>query len=320
MGNTSIEWTRSDDGSPGKTWSPADGCSRISEGCLNCYIERQTPFRIAHRKFESTHIGATTGVQLHPNRLTAPLTWRKPHRVFVCSMADLFHDAIPDQYIAQIFAVRALATKQTFQVLTKRHARMRSLLNNDQFIRTVWNECDSLPQRYKHPDALTWPLPNVWAMVTAENQQLADLRIPYLRDTPAAIRGVSAEPLLSPIIMPLKGIDWVIAGGETGPGARPMRPQWVQSLRDQCLEADVAFFFKQWGDFEPVLPDVPDNRCASKDYLVTDTAFVRIADTDGQPPKEPFTTMRRVGKKRAGRVLDRRIWDQFPRTTTAAHE
>lgn len=130
---TNIEWTQA-------TWSPVTGCTRVSEGCTRCYIERTPPFRMAGRRFDGDHIGATTGVQLHPERLEIPLRWRKPRRVFVCSMADLFHDQVPDEYIARVFVVMALAPRHTFQVLTKRHARMRSLLNSREFYAAVYDQ------------------------------------------------------------------------------------------------------------------------------------------------------------------------------------
>lgn len=267
-----IEWTEA-------TWNPVTGCTKVSAGCDNCYAEtfaerwRGTPGHYFENGFD---------VQLRPDKLDLPLRWKRPRRIFVNSMSDLFHDSVPDDYIARVFAVMA-RTQHTFQVLTKRHARMRSLLSSAVFDRLV----DELT-----PSALNapWPLPNVWLGISAENQQWADIRIPALLDTPAAIRFVSAEPLLGPIDMASKGylspdeferpgISWVIAGGESGPKARPMHPDWARSLRDQCARTNTPFLFKQWGQHAP--------------------------------------TGERVGKRAAGRILDGRTWDEYPQV--AAH-
>lgn len=210
-------------------------------------------------------VGDTTGVRLHEDRLTVPLHWRKPRRVFVCSMADLFHESIPDEFIARVFAVMALAPQHTFQILTKRPGRMRSLLGG-------WGIHNLVMDRFANDDDLyvrralaagggqAWPLPNVWIGVSVEDQKSADLRIPILLDTPAAVRWLSCEPLLGPVdisrdewLFSGKGncVDWVVVGGESGPGARPMHPDWARSLRDQCAAADVPFLFKQWGEWAP---------------------------------------------------------------------
>ncbi|AJA43370.1 hypothetical protein VC60_gp69 [Mycobacterium phage Sbash] len=316
---TKIEWTRSDDGTPGATWNPVTGCTKVSAGCDNCYAEK-----IAHRFAGTTAYPNGFEVTLRPERLDQPLRWKRPRRIFVNSMSDLFHDDVPESFIGSVFDVMAKCPQHTFQILTKRHARMRSLL-------TKWatQVPDDLPQ-YKaafraHQGVWAmvrqWPLPNVWLGVSTENQRSADIRIPALLDTPAAVRFISAEPLLGPIdlhadpigkdsVFWIGHLDWVIVGGESGPGARPMHPDWARSLRDQCRIAGVPFLFKQWGEYRPVDPDIPDNRCTS-DYLVTDTAVVRIADHTGPAP-DGFATVRRVGKKRAGRELDGRTWDQYP--------
>jgi protein gp37 len=193
-------------------------------------------------------------VTLHPDRLDDPLRWRKPRRVFVCSMGDLFHKDIPDSFILEVFRVmgRQNTRQHTFQVLTKRPERMKAWIN------------EYVVDRDGKPD----PFPNIWLGVTAENQEQADKRIPILRQIPAAVRFVSVEPMLGAIdfeskgwLFPIMGhpdgvtlsravrpsLDWVICGGETGPGARPMYPEWARSLRDQCQDAGVAFFFKKWG-------------------------------------------------------------------------
>ena len=219
---TTIEWTRSPDGTAGASWNPVAGCTKVSPGCDHCYAEA-----IATRFAGTPAYPDGFAVTLHPDRLTQPLRWTRPRRIFVCSMADLFHADVPDDYIAQVFEVMALAPQHTFLVLTKRHARMRSLLSS----------------RFDGD-----PLPNVWVGVSAEDQHWWDIRVPALLETPAAVRFVSAEPLLGPIGPALMaGLDWLIVGGESGPHARPMDPEWVRDLRDGAGDAGVPFFFKQWG-------------------------------------------------------------------------
>lgn len=327
---THIEWTD-------ETWNPGSGCTRISEGCQNCYIERTPPMRMAHRRFDGPQIGATTGVRLHPDRLAVPLRWRKPRKVFVCSMADLFHEDVPAAFIADVFGVMAAnymhsGATHTFQVLTKRPARMRALLSDATFRGEV---AASAAQRTDEGhadtvlDAITtevWPLPNVWLGVSTESQKWADIRIPQLLDTPAAVRFVSAEPLLGPValhpywmvgapywgepeptgpngipmrpLMKTRGLDWVIVGGESGPGARPMHPDWARSLRDQCVLAKVPFLFKQWGEHVTV------------DQMPEDT--FRGWDSEHGTSQYGRDVQWRVGKKAAGRELDERTWDEYP--------
>lgn len=277
---TTIEWTDA-------TWNPVSGCTKVSDGCTHCYIARTPPFRMAHRRFQHPdpvdgtpdEIGATTGVRVHPERLTQPLVWRKPRRIFVCSLADLFHADVPDLHIARTFATMHLAGQHTFQVLTKRPARMRSLLTSHDFILAVEAAARTQAQPGTMPAGpLPWPLPNVWVGVSAETQQWADVRVRVLQAVPAAVRWVSAEPLLGPLNLAaagaFPGVDWVVAGGESGPGARPMHPEWARDLRDHCAAAGVAFLFKQWGEH------------------------------DG--------SLRRVGKKAAGRELDGLTHDEYP--------
>lgn len=265
---SAIEWTDA-------TWNPLSGCTKISPGCGNCYIVRTPPFRIQGRRFsrpgggdrpqDGDGIGATTGVQLHPERLTQPLSWRKPRKVFVNSLSDMFHSAVPSDYVASIFAVMALAERSQFQVLTKRAGRMTALLSSPQFTEQVWTALltiskgqhlsipDHLVDRFHHggPAGQARQLPNLWLGVSVESQQWADLRIPKLIRTPwASVRFLSCEPLLGPITLPaehLAGISWVIVGGESGPKARPMHAGWVRQLREQCHTAGVPFFFKQAG-------------------------------------------------------------------------
>ena len=258
---SAIEWTDA-------TWNPTTGCTKVSPGCAHCYIERTPAFRIAGRTF----VNGAIPLELHANRLEQPLHWRKPRRVFVNSLSDLFHDDVPDAFIERVFSVMALAERHTFQVLTKRPARMRAWFQARRFdvkgyaiLQSESGECV-----YAHP----WPLPNVWLGVSVENQHFADERIPLLLQTPAAVRFISAEPLLGPIDLthlPLPGhpadfdalrcydderdeplfrgacLDWVIVGGESGPGARTFDAGWARSIVGQCRGAGVPVFVKQLG-------------------------------------------------------------------------
>ena len=213
MAISSIEWTES-------TWNPVTGCSKISPGCDNCYAER-----MAHRLKAMGQPNYRNGFELtvHECALELPLTWRTPRVVFVNSMSDLFHKRVPGEFIGRVFEVMRAADHHIFQVLTKRSHRMAAISSG-----------------------LDWP-EHVWAGVSVENRDYA-FRLDHLRQTDAKVRFVSFEPLLGPVAgVDLSGIDWVIVGGESGPGARPMQKQWVEDIRDQCLEEGIAFFFKQWG-------------------------------------------------------------------------
>ncbi len=236
-----IQWTEA-------TWNFITGCTKISDGCLNCYIERTPPFRINGRRFDKPGIGGSTDVVLHEDRLVWPLKWRKPRRIFVNSLADLFHEVVPVDLIARAFAVMVASPRHTFQLLTKRHARMRSVLTSDAFWRAVsielgrlWNTAPPAPLRMI-PD---W----IWVGVSVESQQWLAPRTDALRGVNAAVRWMSAEPLLGPLVTGdhLAGIRWVVGGGESGPGARPCDPDWLRSLRDQCDAAGAAYFSKQPG-------------------------------------------------------------------------
>lgn len=252
---STIEWTEA-------TWNPTTGCDRVSPGCDNCYALTLAKRLQAmgnpkyRRDGDPATSGPGFGVTEHPDALAWPLRRREPRMIFVNSMSDLFHKDVTDEFIAQVFAVMALTPRHTYQVLTKRHARMRSLLNDDRFWRQVIVWAHRLKDGQHEP---FMPLPNLWLGVSVENQQWADIRIPALLDTPAAVRWISAEPLLGPVdlgsvpprIGGVPALDWVVVGGESGPRARPIHPSWVRLLRDQCVDADVAFFFKQWGGRTP---------------------------------------------------------------------
>lgn len=231
--NSKIEWTES-------TWNPVTGCTKISAGCKNCYAER-----MARRLKAAGSPNYANGfrVTLHEHAREIPLRWKKPRAIFVNSMSDLFHKDVPFDFISRIFDVMRRASHHRFQILTKRSERLLQLNSK-----------------------LTWP-ENVWMGVTVENAECA-FRIDHLRQIGVAIKFISFEPLLGPIPdVNLERIDWAIVGGESGPRARPMAPDWAVGLRDQCVAADVPFFFKQWGG---------------------------------------------VNKKKAGRILDDRTWDEMP--------
>jgi protein gp37 len=200
--------------------------------------------------------GPGFGVATHNDVLTLPLRWRKPARIFVNSMSDLFHDKVPDWFIAEVFAVMACAPQHIYQVLTKRHGRMRSLLNSDEFKLQVNTAYSCLPSDIPAVRGYTWPLSNVWGGVSVEDQHWAGIRIPALVETSLAVRWVSAEPLLGPVEMaahwlrptfPGPRINWVVVGGESGTGARLMHPDWAWSLVKQCRAAGTAVFVKQLG-------------------------------------------------------------------------
>jgi protein gp37 len=264
---TTIEWT-------GETWNPVTGCAKLSVGCQNCYAERMAKRLRGRCGYPADEPFRVT---VHEKKLDQPLRWRKPRHVFVCSMGDLFHPRVTDETIFRVFGVMYRAHWHTYQVLTKRPERMQRVVE-----RLYWGSEGAIRTIYHYAREHEWPswyggdggscrvpLPNVWLGVSAENQEQAQARIPALLETPAAVRFVSVEPMLGPVdlrevegpegdrlgdsLIALggagtpTGIDWVICGGESGPGARPMHPDWARSLRDQCVGAHVPFFFKQWG-------------------------------------------------------------------------
>lgn len=301
---TGIQWTE-------QVWNPTTGCDRISPGCDNCYAltmaKRLKGMGSAkyQRDGNPTTSGPGFGVSMHDDALALPIRWKKPRLIFVNSMSDLFHKDITDEFIARVFATMALTPQHTYQILTKRHARMRALLNKPEFWYTVGRLARHIGYGYDQAanyladgrniyDTTVWEqlrfLPNAWIGASVEDQKRADLRVPALLETPAAVRFISAEPLLGPIDLdqprcdahgrqdvaeddsgrewcgpcsadgfsgelsfghwldPLNGgIDWVIVGGESGPGSRPMDLSWVQSIVTQCGDAKVPVFVKQFG-------------------------------------------------------------------------
>jgi len=354
-----IEWT-------GETWNPVVGCSVISPGCTNCYAMTMAGRieRMDGRQAMPHYAGLTqpskagdvwTGkVALAPDAImTKPLTWRKPRTIFVCSMADPFHEDVPDAWIDRVFGTMARAHWHTYQVLTKRSARLRRYLSSfreDGQGFLTRGGVDAYKPGVVSFNPKNWPLPNVWLGVSAEDQKRADERIPDLLATPAAVRFVSAEPLLGPIRfdhiggtaclaspescckgttyvdslrgiqaceragafaypgktgMP-RGLDWIIVGGESGPNARPMHPDWARSIRDQCASAGTAFFFKQWGAWLP----------SNDDVNFSDGAEWAARHFPGRPVQQISSghTLVHVGKARAGRLLDCRTHDAMPAT------
>jgi len=218
---TSIEWTDA-------TWNPVTGCTKISPGCDHCYAER---FSERFRGTRGHPFETGFDLTLRPERLEQPLRWRQSRMIFVNSMSDLFHKEIPKDFIARVFDTMERAPWHTFQVLTKRSSLMRNFLRS----------------RYGSGRGPA----HMWFGVSVEDGSRAS-RIKHLREAPAGVRFLSIEPLIGPVgVLDLKDIDWVIVGGESGPGARPMRTEWVRDIRDQTRAAGAAFFFKQWGGFRP---------------------------------------------------------------------
>ncbi len=242
---STIEWTEA-------SWNPVTGCTKVSPGCAHCYAETFAErFRgVAGHPYEQGF-----DLKLWPERLNLPLRWKRPRTIFVNSMSDLFHEAVPEEFVQQVFDVMLRAEHHTFQVLTKRPERAAQL-----------------------SPRLLWP-GNIWMGTSVENQRFVS-RVDWLRRTGAKLKFLSCEPLLGPLKLHLSGIGWVIVGGESGPRARPMRADWARDIRAQCRKAGVPFFFKQWG----------------------------AHNEEGI----------RVGKWRAGRLLDGKTWDEMPRRASAA--
>lgn len=214
--SSSIEWTD-------MTWNPVTGCSKVSQGCKNCYAARMA--RRLHAMGAERYRNGFN-VTLHHDLIDTPKRWRKPRRIFVNSMSDLFHEEVPLEFIQQVFETMQACSHHVFQVLTKRSERLQAL-----------------------SDALPWPS-NVWMGVSVEDARVLS-RVSHLVNVPAKVRFLSCEPLIGPLEgLMLQGIDWVIVGGESGPGARPMSPDWVHDIRRKCDDAQVAFFFKQWGGIQ----------------------------------------------------------------------
>jgi protein gp37 len=307
---SSIEWTDA-------TWQITTGCSVVSPGCTNCYAQQLAGTRLRHHPAREgltsdSKAGPVWNGQVRFNEqwLEQPLKWKRPRKIFVSAHGDLFHEAIPDEWIDRVFAVMALAPQHTFQVLTKRAERMRDYVrwvidNRQRFTKWAANGAaiarDVGRERTAPP---RWPLPNVWLGVSVEDQVRADERIPLLLDTPAAKRFISAEPLLGPIdlghlrasaatynalaglyqdidaTVECTALDWVIVGGESGPHARPMHPDWARSLRDQCRAAGVPFFFKQYGNWHHFTGTQPPTPSEKHRWLAPDGRILGASERE----------------------------------------
>lgn len=323
---TKIEWTDA-------TWNIVTGCSVVSPGCEHCYAMKLAGTRLKHDPSRAGLTVTTAAgpvwngeVRFNAKWLDQPLRWQRARRIFVCAHGDLFHESVPDAWLDQVFAVMALAPQHTFQVLTKRADRMFRYLSDDSQARRDGRGTAVLSLNPNQPlESLPWPLPNVWLGVSVENQAAADERVPLLLQAPATVRWISAEPLLGPvflnrIIIAAKGwqdvlsgwrdckdypgrentIDWVVVGGESGKGARPMHPEWARSLRDQCAAAGVPLLCKQWGAWAP-----SDNWL---DDQVIPSGTLHYLDSTN----DDRNAMWLVGKKAAGRHLDGQLHDGYP--------
>lgn len=312
MTRSKIEWTE-------EVWNPVTGCDPVSSGCDNCYARRMAT-RLKGRFGYPLKNPFT--VNMHPDRLEQPLKWKKPRRVFVCSMGDLFHREVGIEFQWQVFSIIERCPQHTFIILTKRPERMQVFIH------------DWLQLELKTPTA--FPMTNVHLYVSVENQRTANERIPALLDTPAVVRGISIEPMLGSVNLFGDGSDegdWtnngrdckrphichVIVGGESGPGARPINPAWVQLIRDQCKDAGIPFFFKQWGHYMPG---------TGKGWRLREDCAGEVLDWDtivrgGEKTENKKTwvaydfagkpcVMKLVGKKAAGRILNGRTWDELP--------
>lgn len=320
-----IEWTDA-------TWNPIRGCTRVSEGCRNCYAERTAArFRGPGQPYEGLVTLArepgeeskgdprwTGAVQFVPQLVDQPLRWKRPRRIFVNSMSDLFHPFVNTAWINELFGAMMVCPQHTFQILTKRPERMKEYMCH-----VGARDIEPHMARLRPGIArIDWPWRNVWLGVSVEDQKTADERIPLLLQTPAAVRWVSYEPALglvdfsSWLISPYgqqygaMSLDWIVAGGESGPGARPAHPDWFRSVRDQCQAAGVPFFFKQWGEWlntSQLRPAFSDAELDHKTFM----AARRESDA-GQPKADLSDLYLRVNKKRAGHLLDGREWREFP--------
>lgn len=304
MGKESkIEWTDA-------TWNPVRGCTKISQGCKNCYAETFAErFRgVAGHPFEQGF-----DLRLFPHKLGEPVKWKEPRRVFVNSMSDLFHDGIPFDYICQVFAVMGIENRHVYQILTKRPERMHEFMTGKDRHKAILEAYFELSRQKVLKTTMvdgrgSWfPLENVWLGTSVENADVLH-RIDTLRQTPAALRFLSIEPLLGPLgKLNLEGIGWVIVGGESGQGARPMHPDWVREIRDQCQAAGVPFFFKQWGEW------IPDRQLIGLDLDFGDSFPAKKGG--GAWPVHEFDDVCisfKLGKKITGRLIDGREWNEFP--------
>jgi protein gp37 len=335
-----IEWTIRP-GTKSEVLNPTTGCDKISAGCRSCYAEvmHRRLTGMGQVKYQQPFLGH---VRYWPDELAKPFKWKKPRTVFLNSMSDIFHKDVTIEAIAEIYAMMFLTPEHTYIVLTKRADRAKEVLTSEEFFDEYAKACNRLHDKYNQrletwlyfeEELLTmWPLKNVWQGVSIENQEQANIRVPDLLKTPAHIRVLSCEPLIGEIdlrgylgercadclcttdvcgcIYNLDGevintrISWIICGGESGRNARPMHPDWVRAIRDQCAKAGVAFFFKQWGEWVPI------NQIGSTDgpkqggYFDEHRAF--------KTAKGIESTMAKVGKNKSGNTLDGKQHLNFP--------
>lgn len=318
---TNITWTNA-------TWNPVTGCSKVSTGCANCYAERDWARLSNNPKLPDYQGRKFTDVMCHENRLDQPIRWTRRRMIFVNSMSDLFHEDVPYNFIDKVMKVILECPRHTFQILTKRPERMK------QYFELRYAQIKHSDLNGEVADKLVnGVIPNVWLGVTAENQETANERIPLLLDTPAAVRFVSIEPMVGPINLDMmitentgdrfrvihsslmgkktlwdtknligeediNKLDWVICGGESGPKARPIDPEWVKSLRDQCRFTDTPFFFKQWGEY------IDLSQVTSPDLQIKGSTYSMLSNG--------ALTLWRCGKKAAGNKLDGEVIEQFP--------
>lgn len=314
---TKIEWTDA-------TWNPVTGCSVVSPGCTHCYAMKLAGTRLAHHPSRAgltrdTKAGPVWNGTLRFNEewLTQPLHWKRPRMVFVCAHGDLFHEDLPDEWLDKIFAVMDQAKHHRFQVLTKRSQRMRDYIRfryelPPHIMAFYDDEAGAEPKRGWQPPK------NVWLGVSAEDQERWDQRVKDLRETPAAVRFVSAEPLLGPINDDMHKLHWVIVGGESGRGARPMHPDWARQIQDACAAAGTAFFFKQWGEWQPRRWKADGGTHAMRVTAPDWGCFQQIQSHPNsiervEPAPEGWQAFAAVGKKAAGRLLDGVEHNAMPR-------
>lgn len=342
-----IEWTEA-------SWNPIRGCSRVSDGCRHCYAEGQAARIIKMDRGRGVPDGdgsydgllAKGGqwngqIKVVDSAMDQPLRWKRPRKIFVNSMSDLFHENVQDDVIDRVFDVMARAPQHTYQILTKRPERMMQYLNDAGRPHRAGSKFFVASDGTSSP----WPLANVWLGVSVEDNATARERIPFLLQSPAAVRWLSIEPLLGPISMRwfpawpenppytaenpyngggtnhldgLRRLDWIVVGGESGPKARPMHPQWVRVLRDQCAEAGVPFLFKQWGEWAPgenverASGLVPIASLVGGEWKI---GMEDLASLGGHVDDEP--DLYRIGKGSAGRLLDGELHDGYPGTRSA---
>lgn len=341
---TPIEWTD-------ETWNPITGCTVLSPGCTNCYAMKLAGGRIKTHPSRRgltmiTRSGPVWNGQVRLNRevLEQPWRWDRPRRIFVCAHGDLFHEAVDDSWIDAVFGVMTSSPRHQFQVVTKRTRRLREYLSRigedehngtEPWANGLWRHLPTSNfnwNRDRIEDAIfeaEWPPPNVWIGTSVEDQERADERIPLLANTPAAIRFLSVEPLLSQVNLdainppgswgerrnylrahPSRRIHWVIVGGESQPGARPMHPDWARKVRDDCRDAGIPFFFKQWGEWAPTdHVDLTRYDTRPRKFWEGDACYGlwRDGTRNGMD-----TTVVRVGKSAAGRTLDGMRHNAFP--------